>query len=268
MIDPREASLFELKEALNRLSGPNLIQLLLKIDKDPRVGAVKLAKSKRESIARARREDDRLWRMMKYEREAEAEGYRFIAGADEVGRGALAGPIVASAVILKSTEKIIGINDSKKLSSKQRESIAVIIKDKAVAWSVMEVSAAQIDTIGLQAANIKALNDAIDTLKKKPDFVICDGFKLKGKDMPTLQLEKGDSLSQTVAAASILAKVYRDRLMVNWHEDYPNYFFSMNKGYGTLEHIEAIKEKGPCVLHRTSFYPVNREDVEQTELLL
>ncbi|MDP1807989.1 MAG: ribonuclease HII [Actinomycetota bacterium] len=250
-------SVAEIRAILRATKGRELKVLAQALINDRRVGARRLAESAQTRLDWGRREDGRLRRLMKYESDLARQGYSLIAGADEVGRGALAGPLVAAAVILRSDAHIIGINDSKKLTASQREQLVDEIKAVAVAWTIAETSQEEIDSLGLQSANMTALSRAVESLDPAPDFIICDGFKLKCEILPSMALIKGDSLSQTVAAASILAKVYRDNLMRAHHDVHPDYGFNDNKGYATASHIEAIKKTGPCALHRRSFYPVS-----------
>lgn len=256
-MDVAHLSIAELRAKLQEADDRDLKAMVESLSRDPRAGARQLAFTWRNRHESKLRETARLERLMKYELELAAAGYESIAGVDEVGRGALAGPLVAAAVILTSRTRIPGINDSKKLTVSRRETLAEVIKEQAIAWSVAEVSYSRIDQIGLQAANITALNEAVDGLTPPPDFVICDGFKLGHSRIKSMALIKGDSLSQTVAAASILAKVYRDDLMVSYHERFPAYGFEVNKGYATAEHMEAIERTGPCDVHRRSFRPVS-----------
>lgn len=256
-MDISQLSISEIKQALENVRGRELKTILADLAADPRAGARRLAKSIENRIAWERREKARLRRLMKYESDLARRGYKLVAGVDEVGRGALAGPLVAAAVILRPDARIAGINDSKKLSSSERERLSEAIKEVAVAWAVARVTQAEIDEAGLQLSNIAALRRAVERLEPLPDYVICDGFKVECGNIPGIALIKGDSISQTVAAASILAKVFRDRLMLDYHAEHPDYGFNVNKGYGTSEHIEAIKKTGPCALHRRSFYPIS-----------
>jgi len=256
-MDLSHLSISEVKLAVERVRGRELKIMLEALAGDRRAGARRLAKSVKARLSRERTESARLNRLVKYELDLADRGYGLVAGVDEVGRGALAGPLVAAAVILKSDSRIVGINDSKKLTASRREQLVDEIKAVAVAWSVAEVSWEEIDRLGLQPANMAALGRAVEALETAPDFILCDGFKLKCGTIPSMALIKGDSLSQSVAAASILAKVYRDKLMSAHHDMHPAYGFNVNKGYGTVEHFEAIKKTGPCALHRRSFYPVS-----------
>ncbi len=180
-----------------------------------------------------------------------------IAGADEAGRGAMAGPLVAAAVILSNNSMIEGLNDSKLLSSKKRFKLAEEIKEKAVSFSIETVEKDEIDEIGVHRANLKALGRAVLSLVPSPGYSLIDGFDLKGLAGPSIALKGGDRRSLTIAAASILAKVERDRLMLLLHDRYPKYRFDCHKGYCTQEHIELIERYGPLPeVHRFSFAPV------------
>lgn len=181
-----------------------------------------------------------------------------IAGVDEVGRGPLAGPIVAAAVVLDistvdENSIILNINDSKKVSPKERERLSAIIKEKAVAYNIKLVENTIIDAKGISFANNEVLKVACEELKCTPNLVISDGFPIKGITIPNKFIIKGDSKSASIACASIIAKVYRDNLMKKYAELYPHYGFDKNAGYGTKEHIEAIKKYGICPIHRKSF---------------
>lgn len=181
-------------------------------------------------------------------------GYKVICGVDEAGRGPLAGPVYAAAVVLPKNFVIDGINDSKKLSEKKREELFEIIKEKSVAYSIAFASEREIDNINILNATFLAMKRAVNGLYNKPDFVLIDGNRLPSDiDIPCKAIVKGDSLSDSIGAASILAKVSRDRAMVEFSEIYPQYKFEQHKGYGTKMHIELIKKYGPCRLHRRSF---------------
>lgn len=190
-----------------------------------------------------------------YERQYLNEGYRLVAGVDEVGRGPLAGPVVAAAVILPLDEekRILGINDSKKLSKKKREYLAERIKEAAVAYAVEEVGEEAIDEINILQATRLAMKRAIEKLSPRPDFVLTDGNMTLDIVIPQKSIVKGDALVASIGAASIVAKVYRDRLMEQYAEVYPYYGFERNAGYGTKAHIEAIREMGICTIHRKTF---------------
>lgn len=189
---------------------------------------------------------------LKYERELIISGYKTVAGVDEVGRGPLAGPVVCCAVIMPLDNIIDGVDDSKKLSEKKREELAVIIKERAIAYNIVEISPEEIDEINILNAVKKCMEKAVLGLKVKPDITIVDGVDTH-LNINAKYLIKGDSLSYNVGCASIVAKVYRDNLMKEYAKTYPEYLFEKHKGYGTKVHIEKIKEIGPCKLHRKTF---------------
>ena len=185
-----------------------------------------------------------------------ARGFTAVAGADEVGRGALAGPLVAAAVILPPEVHIEGLRDSKLCTRLQRERLAGEIEDVALALSIVRVRHDRIDREGLHRCNLKALRKALKGLDVPPDYALIDGFKLKRLAYPGLAVKKGDAVSRSVAAASIVAKVYRDRAMRRYHRRFPDYGFATNVGYGTRAHWDALIRLGPSEIHRRSFYGV------------
>lgn len=226
-----------------------------KCQQDERKGVQALLqrwKKKQEELMAEKR---RFEKMMVYEKEAQKQGFQYVAGIDEVGRGPLAGPVVAAAVILPENIFISGINDSKKLSSKKREQLYQEIKNEALAIGIGVVGADVIDEINIYQATKKAMNIAINQLSIFPDFLLIDAMKI---DTPITQrsLIKGDSLSVSIASASIIAKVYRDRLMMEYSKKYPEYQFEKNAGYGTREHIQALRKFGPTPIHRKTFAPI------------
>ena len=184
---------------------------------------------------------------------ARAEGYAHVCGADEAGAGPLMGPVYATAVILPEGCVIEGLDDSKKLSEKKREALFDIIRERAVAYSVASVDAREIDEIDILNARMKAMQLAIDGLNVKADFALIDGNRAKDFGLPVRTIVKGDSLSASIAAASLLAKVTRDRLMEQLDAQYPQYGFAVHKGYGTRRHYAALREYGPCEIHRRTF---------------
>lgn len=188
-----------------------------------------------------------------YEREARNNGYNVVCGVDEAGRGPLAGPVFAAAVILPQGLAIEGIDDSKKLSEKKREALYDEIKSLAVAFNVAFATEKEIDEVNILNATFLAMKRAVDGLSLRPDLVLVDGNRAPDLGLPTKTIVKGDSLSASIAAASILAKVERDRLMKKLSEKYPNYGLEKHKGYGTKMHVEAIKRHGPAEIHRKSF---------------
>jgi ribonuclease HII len=199
------------------------------------------------------KEIERLENMLSFEKQAMQEGYKFIAGVDEAGRGPLAGPVVAAAVILPKGVLIEGVNDSKKLSEAQRESLFDVIKEKALSYGIAAVDEKGVDDINILNATKKAMANAISQLNPRPDCILLDAVKLENITTKQVPIIKGDSLSLTIAAASILAKVTRDRLLREYDSEYPEYGFAIHKGYGTPQHISAIKKFGLCPIHRLSF---------------
>jgi ribonuclease HII len=191
----------------------------------------------------------------RYERMARHEGWQRIAGVDEAGRGALFGPVVAAAVILDPRRAIRGLDDSKKLSPSRREELAPRIRERAVAWAVAQVEPSRIDAWNILQASRQAMTAAVAQLVVAPDYLLLDAVSLDLL-LPQRSLIHGDARSVSIAAASILAKVERDALMVEWDAAYPHYNLRSNKGYGTPDHLEALRLHGPTPLHRFSFAPV------------
>ncbi len=190
---------------------------------------------------------------LKYENEARLKGFTSICGVDEAGRGPLAGPLCAAAVILPENKIIEGVNDSKKLSEKKREILFDKIINECVSYSIAFATVDEIEEMNILNATMLAMKRAVETLSIKADYAMIDGNKLPPLDIPCRYIVKGDANSQSIAAASILAKVSRDRLCYEYANKYPQYGFEKHKGYGTKLHIDAIKEYGPCEIHRMSF---------------
>lgn len=200
------------------------------------------------------REEERLKQLKEYENKLHEEGLELIAGIDEAGRGPLAGPVVVGAVIMKPDSFIEGVNDSKKISESKREKLYEQITEEAIAWSVGIVTEKEIDELNILNATKKALSRAIEGLEKRPDRILVDALEnIDTKGIPYTSVIKGDAKMYSISAASIIAKVTRDRIMREYDEVYPEYGFAKHKGYGTAAHISAIKEHGPCPLHRRSF---------------
>lgn len=201
-----------------------------------------------------------------YEREYFLLGKKAVAGVDEVGRGPLAGPVVCAAVILPldETKRIAGIDDSKKLSKKMREELAGRIREIAVAYSIAEVDEGTVDAINILQATRLCMKRAVEGLKVCPDMVLSDGNMVLDLPCEQRSIVKGDALVCSIGAASILAKVYRDKLMEKYAEEYPGYGFEHNVGYGTKEHLEAIKERGICKIHRKTFVKKYWDERERT----
>ncbi len=188
-----------------------------------------------------------------YEDKHYSEGYTAICGCDEAGRGPLCGPVVAAAVILPRDIEIEGLNDSKKLTEKKREKLFDIIKEKAVAYAICEASPLEIDEINILNASMLAMRRAVESLGVKADFALIDGNCSRGFSIPTETVVKGDAKSASIAAASILAKVTRDRGCIELDRQYPMYGIAKHKGYPTKEHMDAVREYGPSPIHRKSF---------------
>jgi ribonuclease HII len=190
-----------------------------------------------------------------HEREAHGQGYRFVAGVDEVGRGCLFGPVHAAAVILSPERPIRGLRDSKMLPAERREVLAERIRERAIAWAIGAADVFEIDTLNILQAARLAMRRAVEKLSPAADFLLVDAVTVD-VSLPQQALIHGDALSQCIAAASILAKVERDACMERWHEVFPQYNLASNKGYSTPDHIQAIETFGPTSLHRFSFEPV------------
>ena len=200
------------------------------------------------------REEERLKTLKEYENKLHEEGLQYIAGIDEAGRGPLAGPVVVGVAIMKPESFIEGINDSKKISESKREKLYEQITEEAIDWSVGIVTEKEIDEINILNATKRALEKALDNLKVRPDRILVDALEhIDTKGVPYTSVIKGDAKIYSISAASIIAKVTRDRIMREYDEVYPEYGFAKHKGYGTAAHISAIKENGPCPLHRKTF---------------
>lgn len=247
-----------LKELKDLLNGDAPVQqdLLADLEADERKGARDLLSRYRKALAADEAEAARMERMLEFERLGEANGFTRIAGVDEAGRGPLAGPIVAAAVVLAAP--VPGLNDSKQLTEEQRESLfeSLHTGDHAIGLSI--VTAEEIDRTGIQAANYAAMARAVAHIAPPPDHLLVDGFQLPGVPQPQVRIVKGDARSLSIAAASIVAKVTRDRIMVELDTRYPGYDFARHKGYGTRTHLDAIARLGPCPAHRKSFAPFSR----------
>lgn len=201
--------------------------------------------------AKLEKERARIEAMKVYEKEYESHGW--ICGIDEVGRGPLCGPVVAGAVILPKDCQILYLNDSKKLSEKKREELYDVIMEQAIAVGVGMASPQRIDEINILQATYEAMRQAISALKVKPAVLLNDAVTIPGVDIPQIPIIKGDAKSVSIAAASIIAKVTRDRMMVEYDRIYPGYDLASNKGYGTKVHMDALKTVGPCEIHRRTF---------------
>lgn len=190
---------------------------------------------------------------LEFEQKAIESGFKAVCGVDEAGRGPLAGPVCAAAVILPDNTIIEGVNDSKKLSEKKREALFDVIKEKALSYSIAFASVDEIEEMNILNATMLAMKRAVEGLDVKADYAMIDGNRLPDLDIPSEYIVKGDARSMSIASASILAKVSRDRLLYKYAEEYPEYGFDKHKGYGTKQHIAAILKYGSCPYHRKSF---------------
>jgi ribonuclease HII len=225
------------------------------LQNDRRKGVQKLLSSYLQQREKVRQEEKRLHNMILKEEFIHRTGYALIAGVDEAGRGPLAGPVVAAAVILNPKRDRIwqGINDSKQLTPQIRDMLFQTILENAEAYGIGIVTASLIDEINIHQASLEAMKLAVEELVPKPDFVLSDGFAIPGLSLPQEAVKHGDALCLSIAAASIIAKVYRDRIMLMYDQVYPAYGFAKHKGYPTWEHREAIKKVGISPIHRRSF---------------
>lgn len=226
---------------------------LSEIRADPRRGARDLLRRHLQRRHARRRESDRLESMLMEERLLWNKGYRLVAGVDEAGRGPLAGPVVAAAVILPRNTAITGLNDSKQLSPAARESLFPEIHRLAIAVATGVVSEEVIDRLNIYEAAMQAMREALDNLAHKPEVVLVDGFPIRHLVLPQKAIKGGDARALSIAAASVIAKVSRDRIMTELNKRYPGYGFDRNKGYATLEHRLALSRQGPSPVHRRSF---------------
>ncbi len=220
---------------------------------DPRAGVRKIYQQFCRQRALMDKENLRLEAMDLYEKEARRKGFALIAGIDEVGRGPLAGPVVTAAVILPEKCRISGIDDSKKVPPGRREKLYHEIVGQAVCWAVGMATVEEIDSLNILQATLLAMRRALGGLSPAPEYVLVDAVRIPGIGTPQLPIIKGDGKSVTIAAASIVAKVTRDRMMEDFDGQFPGYGFAQNKGYGTSDHIEALKKNGCCKLHRKTF---------------
>lgn len=241
----------EIQNEYKNLAEKDYTAFIKEYEVDERAAIKKLCDTVRKKQDAYEREIERMKVMFTFEREY--SDYQYICGVDEVGRGPLAGPVVAGAVILPKDCSLLYLNDSKQLSEKKREELYDKIMEEAVAAAVGEASPARIDEINILQADYEAMRQAISKLSAKPDLLLNDAVKIPGVDIKQVDIIKGDAKSASIAAASIIAKVTRDRMMVEYDKQYPEYGFASNKGYGSAAHIEALKKYGPTPIHRRSF---------------
>jgi ribonuclease HII len=244
-----------IKKILEKAPMKEILQKLEIYKEDERTGVKNLITTYNSRYNKYIKELERLQSMNFYENLYYEKNFKYIAGVDEVGRGPLAGPILACSVILPKNTIILGVNDSKKLTKDKREELYKEITSKALSIEIGEVTQKFIDEFDVSIANFTAMEICIKNLKITPSIILVDGFKIPDRfvNLPQQAIIKGDSKSISIACASIIAKVTRDNIMQKYHEVYPVYGFDTNKGYGTQKHIEALKEYGPCPIHRLSF---------------
>lgn len=241
----------EILSSIHSIEDPMFQQLSL----DMRKGVQTALKSCQKRIEKEQKRAEHFIEMQYYERLAYQEGASFIAGVDEVGRGPLAGPVVAAAVILPKNIEDLGFDDSKKLSASKREDIYRLIQEKAIAIGIGIVDADIIDKVNIYQASRLAMQQAVSELKIQPDYLLIDAMKID-VNTPQIGIIKGDAKSISIAAASIVAKQVRDQMMQEFDELYPGYDFDNNAGYGTPKHLEGLKSKGICPIHRKTFAPI------------
>ena len=246
-----EKKIGEIREELKAVDDEKLPSFIETYEKDERSGVVKIVEQAKKRIEKLEAEKLRIENLKKYEREYADCGY--ICGIDEVGRGPLAGPVVAGAVILPKDCDILYINDSKKLSAAKREELYDVIMENAVAVGIGMASPRRIDEINILQATYEAMREAISKLDPVPQILLNDAVTIPQVTIPQVPIIKGDAKSVSIAAASIVAKVTRDRMMVEYDKTMPEYGFASNKGYGAAAHIEALKKYGPSPIHRATF---------------
>lgn len=240
-----------IRERFQAACEDELPELIEAFESDERAGVRKLAESAKKRLAAIERERERIEHLRVYEEQYGQ--YEYICGIDEVGRGPLAGPVVAGAVILPKGCRILYINDSKQLSEKKREELYQVIQEQAITCAVGYATPERIDEINILQATYEAMRDAISKLTPQPDILLNDAVTIPGVPIRQVPIIKGDAKSITIGAASILAKVTRDRLMTEYDKVFPEYDFAGNKGYGSPAHIQALKKYGPTPIHRKSF---------------
>lgn len=244
-------SLGKIKEQLAALAGPERLAKMEEYRTDERAGVKKLLEQYDRMWEAEKKEQERTHKM--YEWERKYSQYAYICGVDEVGRGPLAGPVMAGAVILPVDRELLYLNDSKKLSKKKREELYESLKDQVVSFGIGETSSELIDQRGIAWAVFEAMRQAIGKLSVTPDLIFVDAFRIPELDIPQVNLIKGDARSASIAAASIMAKVTRDRKMEAYDDQYPGYQFGKHAGYGTKAHMDAIRTLGMCPIHRRTF---------------
>ncbi len=247
----QEKKIGAIREEFKQTADEELQAFIEAYSADARSGVQKLVEQADKRLRRLEAERQRIYDLQSYERQYPQAAY--ICGIDEVGRGPLAGPVVAGAVILPKNCEILYINDSKKLSAAKREELYDVIMDQAIAVGIGQASPQRIDEINILQATYEAMREAINNLQVRPDILLNDAVTIPQVDIPQVPIIKGDAKSISIGAASIIAKVTRDRMMVDYDKLYPGYAFAENKGYGSAAHIEALKRLGATPIHRQSF---------------
>ncbi len=246
-------SLDEVRAAIAGLAAAERARAAGRLRRDPRAGARRLAEVILNEVAREEAEELRLTALGRFEDEARRGGATLVAGVDEVGRGPLAGPVYAAAVVFPPGVRIAGMDDSKRLTPSERESLCPLIREAALGVSIGRAEVEEIDTVNIRQASFRAMRRSLAGLPVTADFVLVDGFPIPDLHLAQRAIVKGDSLSLSIAAASVIAKVARDAVMVEYDRRYPGYGFAEHKGYATAEHIEALRRLGPSPIHRRSF---------------
>ena len=244
-------SISEIREIYQAASVEALPEFINKYSNDERAGVRRLTEAAQKRLEALEKEKQRIEALCEFEKKYRE--YSYICGVDEVGRGPLAGPVVAGAVVLPKDCRILYINDSKQLSENKREELYEIIKEQAVAWAVGYASPERIDEINILQATYEAMREAVGALSPRPDILLNDAVTIPLLDIQQIPIIRGDAKSISIGAASIMAKVTRDRLMMEYDKVYPEYGFAGNKGYGSSGHMEALRKYGPTPIHRKSF---------------
>jgi len=257
----KQVSQMSIREVGEVLSTEPSQEFLKACAQDPRQGIQRLVVRYHKYCEEQEAETKRLNHLLVEEKKLWQNGYLHIAGIDEAGRGPLAGPVVAAACILPAKFELSGLNDSKQVTESKRERLFQEIKEQALGFAVGSAEPAEIDALNILQATKLAMKRAVENLKVRPHFLLIDALELPSIKIPQRGIIGGDALSASIAAASILAKVSRDHWMSELHGLYPEYGFAKNKGYGTKEHLDALRRFGPCPLHRKSFAPVNQGEL-------
>ncbi|MBF7095824.1 ribonuclease HII [Alkalibacter mobilis] len=252
-MDFKNMSVKAVKEMVEMSSMDDYARLMSSLEKDTRQGVRSIVKSMRKRIEKNNLEDLRIQELKYIEENLHANGFKLIAGMDEVGRGPLAGPVVSCAIMLPIESKIRFVNDSKKLSAEKREDLSRVLIESAISVGLGIIDNNEIDHYNILNSTKKSMVQALEDLAEKPDIILVDAVHLERVSIPQKSFIKGDERCYAIAAASIVAKVKRDAMMDEYHELYPEYNFKTNKGYGTKEHVDAIRKYGLSPVHRKSF---------------